>query len=187
MSNATDHANPIEQGEGVTKRPFSGVFPKALFVLAIGAAISGSFYWYWPAKHEVKRVLYIVNDMQAVAAAQGGYKDLTPAKVVELGIGKQIGDPVWVNKWGGHIHVQPVNDGSRFQLVDSNLPSRACSDLAVIDTPYNMGKLKHPAHGAPFAVWINGSLIRAWGGELDKWAISRACDHPSNTVTLELK
>lgn len=187
MSNATDHTRPIELGAGATKRPFNGVFPKVLFVLAIGTAISGSFYWYWPAKHEVKRVLYIVHDMQAVAATQGGYKDLTPAKMDELGIGKQIGDPVWVNKWGGHIHVQPLNDGSRFQLVDSNLPSRACSDLAVIDTPYNMGKLKHPAHTAPFAVWINGSLIRAWGGELDKWAISRSCDHPSNTVTLELK
>lgn len=187
MTNATDHASPIGQGEGVTKRPFSGVFPKMLFVLVIGAAISWSFYWYWPAKHEVKRVLYIVHDIKTTAAAQGGYKGLTPAKMVELGIGKQIGSPVWINKWGGHIQIQPVNDGSRFQLVDSNLPSRACSDLAVIDTPYNMGKLTHPIHGAPFAVWINGALIRAWGGELDKWAISRACDHPRNIVTLELK
>jgi hypothetical protein len=185
MSNATDQASPIEPGKGVTKRPFR-FLPQILFVLVIGTAISGSFYWYWPAKHEVKRVFYIVHDIKA-AAAQSGYKGLTPAKMVELGIGKQIGSPVWVNPWGGHIEVKPVNDGSRFQLVDSNLPARACSDLAVIDTPYNMGKLKHPTHGAPFAVWINGSLIRAWGGELNKWAISRTCDHPSNIVTLELK
>lgn len=166
---------------------YRGHILKVLFVLAIAGAITWSFYWYGAAKHEVKRVQYIVQGMKSAASARGSYNDLTSAKAAELGIGKQIGEPVWVNKWGGKIHVQPLDDGSRFQLTDHKLPSRACSDLAVIETPYNMGKIKDPRHSAPFAVWVNGTLIRAWGGDLNKWAISRACDHHSNIVTMELE
>lgn len=166
---------------------YRGHILKALFVLAIAGAIAWSFYWYGAAKHEVKRVQFIVQDMRSVASAHGGYSGLTTEKAAGLGIGKQIGEPVWVNKWGGEIHVQPLDNGTRFRLIDHKLPSRACSDLAVIETPYNMGKIKHPSHSAPFAVWVNGALVRAWGGDLNKWAISRACDHPSNIVMMELE
>lgn len=192
MSKTTEPAHPMQSDpmkseDGAAKRPLGRFFPAILIVLLVGAAILGSFYVYWPGKHEVKRVFYIVQDIQAIAATQGGYQGLTPAKMAELGVGKQIGHPVWTNQWGGAIEVKPVHQGARFQLVDTHLPPRACMDLAVIDTPYHRGKLKHPAHEAPFAVWINGSLLRAWGGELNKWALTRACDHPSNTVTLEMK
>lgn len=198
MSDTTDHASPVAPEEAITNPPLTRFIPRMLFILFIGGAIAGSFYWYWPAKHEVKRVYAIVHDIRA-AATQGGfqapdqsdqqgkYAGLTSAKVAELGIGKAIGSPVWVNQWGGHIEIKPVQDGARFQLVDNKLPARACSDLAVIDTPYNLGKRSHTEPEAPFAVWINGAVIRAWGGALDKWGISKACDHPSNRVTLELK
>ncbi|ANJ66271.1 hypothetical protein A9404_01765 [Halothiobacillus diazotrophicus] len=198
MSHTTDEAGPVALGNTPSKRPITRFIPRILFILFIGGAIAGSFCWYWPAKHEVKRVYAIVHDIRAAAAQgefqaadqsgqQGKYAGLTLAKGAELGIGKGIGSPVWVNQWGGHIEVKPVQDGARFQLMDNNLPARACSDLAVIDTAYNLGKRSHTEPEAPFAVWINGAVIRAWGGALDKWGISKACNHSSNTVTLELK